>query len=73
MSAVQIEDPVWAAIMADDQLANARRKLSFHEIRLIIRHAQNAGCPFCQGRSAFKSVDEFCERHRALYDATGAA
>lgn len=41
MSAVQIEDPVWAAIMADEQLANARRKLSFHEIRLIIRHAQS--------------------------------
>jgi hypothetical protein len=40
VSNIQIQDPVWRAIMADPALANARRKLSFHEIRLIVRHAQ---------------------------------
>jgi hypothetical protein len=42
MSNIQIECPIWKAIMADDRLANARRKLSFHEIRLIIQHAKDA-------------------------------
>lgn len=42
MSEVIIEDPVWQAIISDPQLANVRRKLSFHEIRLIVRHAQGA-------------------------------
>lgn len=40
MSEVRIECPIWEAIMADPQLAAARRKLSFHEIRLIINHAR---------------------------------
>ena len=30
---------VWAAIGADDQLNRARKVLSMHELRLIIRHA----------------------------------
>ena len=38
MSEVQFDGP-WKAIMADPQLENARRKLSFHEIRLIMKHA----------------------------------
>jgi hypothetical protein len=39
------------------------------------RELANAGpgCPICEDRSSFKSVDEFCERHRRLYDSTGAA
>ena len=45
MSNIQIEDPVWQAIMSDPQLANVRRKLSFHEIRLIVRHAQGIEAP----------------------------
>jgi hypothetical protein len=40
MSEVRIEDSGWAAIMADPELAAARRKLSFHEIRLIVKHAR---------------------------------
>lgn len=32
----------WDAIKADPQLARARQKLSMHELRLIINHAQNA-------------------------------
>lgn len=40
MSEIQIEDAGWAAIMADPELAAARRKLSFHEIRLIVNHAR---------------------------------
>lgn len=31
---------VWEAIGKDPELANARSKLSMHEIRLIIRHAR---------------------------------
>lgn len=31
---------VWDAIGKDPELANARRKLSMHELRLIIRHAR---------------------------------
>lgn len=30
---------IWDRIGGDDRLQNARRKLSFHELRLIIRHA----------------------------------
>lgn len=33
---------VWQRIAADPELANARRKLSIHEIRLIIKHAKEA-------------------------------
>lgn len=40
MSQIIIDDAGWAAIMADPQLQGARRKLSFHEIRLIIDHAR---------------------------------
>jgi hypothetical protein len=39
MSQIIIECPIWRAILADERLAGARRKLSFHEIRLIIGHA----------------------------------
>lgn len=41
MSRIIIEDASWRAIMEDPQLANARRKLSFHEIRLIVQHARD--------------------------------
>lgn len=40
MSQVIIEDAGWEAIMADPKLQHARSKLSFHEIRLLIRHAR---------------------------------
>jgi hypothetical protein len=43
MSQVLIECPIWKAILADERLAAARRKLSFHEIRLIIGHAIASG------------------------------
>jgi hypothetical protein len=49
MSEVIIEDPTWHAIMADERLAGARRKLSFHEIRLIIQHAKAASTPLPDG------------------------
>lgn len=42
MSRIIIEDEGWKTIMADPQLANARRKLSFHEIRLIVQHARDS-------------------------------
>lgn len=42
MSQIIIEDAAWKAIMADPRLANARRKLSFHEIRLIVQHARDS-------------------------------
>lgn len=32
----------WDAIKADPQLARARQKLSAHELKLIIEHAQSA-------------------------------
>lgn len=76
MSQIIIEDPVMKAIMADPELANARRKLSFHEIRLIVQHARNEPkCPFCAGRSSYSGepADVFCEKHLAQYRATGAA
>jgi hypothetical protein len=40
MSAIEIKDAGWAAIMADPALQRARQKLSFHEIRLIVDHAR---------------------------------
>lgn len=40
MSQIVIEDEGWKAIMADPQLWRARTKLSFHEIRMIVRHAR---------------------------------
>jgi hypothetical protein len=40
MSEIIVECPIWKAILADERLAGARRKLSFHEIRLIIDHAR---------------------------------
>ena len=40
MSAWTITDPTWKAIAEDDRLASARRKLSIHEIRLIVGHAK---------------------------------
>lgn len=50
MSQIIIEDEGLKAIMADPQLAAARRKLSFHEIRLIVKHARVTArheCPKC--------------------------
>jgi hypothetical protein len=40
MSQIIVEDEGWKALMADPRLAAARRKLSFHEIRLIVQHAR---------------------------------
>ena len=40
MSELRIEDAGYLAIMADPELARARRKLSLHEIRLIVNHAR---------------------------------
>lgn len=40
MSEIIIEDAGLQDIMADPKLAAARRKLSFHEIRLIMDHAR---------------------------------
>lgn len=40
MSQLIIQDAGYAAIMADPELAGARRKLSLHEIRLIVKHAR---------------------------------
>lgn len=34
-----VYDKIWTAIRSDEQLESARRKLSIHEIRLIIAHA----------------------------------
>jgi hypothetical protein len=48
MSQIIVEDEGWKALMADPRLAAARRKLSFHEIRLIVQHARaldNAASP----------------------------
>lgn len=42
MSQVIFADAGWKAIMEDPRLADARRKLSFHEIRLIMQHARGA-------------------------------
>jgi hypothetical protein len=42
MSVVEIRDAGWQAIMDDERLASARRKLSFHEIRLIVDHARRS-------------------------------
>jgi hypothetical protein len=42
MSNIEIKDAGWQAIMDDERLASARRKLSFHEIRLIVDHARTA-------------------------------
>lgn len=41
MSEITIVGEAWAAIMADPKLEKARRKLSFHEIRLIMTHARS--------------------------------
>ncbi len=69
MSKVVIEDPAWRAIMADPELASARSKLSFHEIRLIVDHARNAGCPVCMGRSSYEGDPalSFCDEHYRDY------
>jgi hypothetical protein len=41
VSQIIIEDEGWKAIMADPRLSAARRKLSFHEIRIIVEHARS--------------------------------
>jgi hypothetical protein len=40
VSQLIIRDAGYQAIMDDPQLANARRRLSLHEIRLIVKHAR---------------------------------
>ena len=40
MSTLHVEDAGYAAILADPALQGARRKLSLHEIRLIVNHAR---------------------------------
>lgn len=45
----------WDAIMADPQLAKVRRKLSIHEIRMIILHAKKDLAPV---RAAAKALVE---------------
>lgn len=42
MSELIIEDPAWKAIMSDPALQRARSRLSFDEIRTIVRHASLA-------------------------------
>lgn len=42
MSQIIIEAEALKAIMADPALERARKRLSFHELRLIIRHVRNA-------------------------------
>lgn len=42
MSNIEIVDEGFAAIMADPKLKRAREKLSFHELRLIVRHARES-------------------------------
>lgn len=70
MSQVIIEDSGWAAIMADPKLEAARRKLSFHEIRLIVNHARarHPAWPCCSQLVGEAWVDgkhqpEFCPVH----------
>jgi hypothetical protein len=69
MSQIAIQDPVWAAIMADPELQQARRKLSFHEIRLIINHAKAVKCPLC----ARPMLGALCEKHARQAKTTGEA
>jgi hypothetical protein len=40
--APDLRPDVWDRIAADPELKRARQKLSLHELRLIIQHAQNA-------------------------------
>jgi hypothetical protein len=65
MSQVIIEDPAWKAIMTDDRLAGARRKLSFHEIRLIINHtrAEATRTPEAALREALRFYADAWEDH----------
>lgn len=43
MSNIEIDpNSAWARIVADDKLARARQKLSFDEIRRIMKHAVDA-------------------------------
>ena len=64
MSQAIIEDEGWKAIMADPQLAAARRKLSFHEIRLIVQHAQAAlaATPLASLKAENEALRELLER-----------
>jgi hypothetical protein len=51
VSEIIIQDEGLQAIMDDPKLAAARRKLSFHEIRLIMKHARKCPILGCQRSS----------------------
>jgi hypothetical protein len=71
-----MSDNAWDRIGADPRLASARRRLSIHEIRLIIQHAQARhdaalraivaepfGCVFCDSgklRNPAKPHEDDC-------------
>ena len=40
MSALILQDEAYKAIFADPELERARKKLSLHEIRLIVNHVR---------------------------------
>jgi hypothetical protein len=70
MSGFIVESPAWQAIMNDPELQRARQKLSFHEIRLIMKHARQAGsCPLCPTHS----TGALCEKHARQAKTTGEA
>ena len=56
MSSIQIDDAGFAAIMADPKLERARRKLSFHELRLIVRHARESGTDWAERAAKYEAV-----------------
>ena len=42
MSQLIVTDPAYKRILEDPELAHARRKLSFQEIRLMVQHVRTA-------------------------------
>ena len=80
MSQLVVTDPTYKRILEDPELARARSKLSFHEIRLIVNHvrateAEKAGCPICS--PAAPRLGEaghlLCEKHARQRRSTGVA
>nr|WMC99306.1 hypothetical protein RAR13_11675 [Aminobacter aminovorans] len=59
-------DP-WEAIQNDPELSNARRKLSIHEFRLIIKHATTGTVPLAAYEAAVKGRQEFRDAYRAAH------
>ncbi len=56
----QAYDDAWAGIMKDPELAQARSRLSLHEIRLIVAHAFGAGATIgfnMAARAATAAID----------------